>query len=197
MTLLNKKSWIGLGIILVALFLSGCGPASEEQTAAVQEVSVSEPTLTPAIQITKTPAGTAPPTTLEMLKALSPDYQIYIDGEECIVEGPSELTTGEYFFILHNQDELPATLWLGSYFSEGTFENHLLWREENCGGQGSHCDHISYAFATWYNAKKQAQEGRETYYKVYDITLEREYFIWVSLDGWWGWNCAPIQVSKP
>ena len=193
---LNKKSWIGLGIILIALFLSGCGSSPEEIT----------PTYTPipssTIQITKTPSGTATPTTLEILKAMTPAYEVYFDGEECIVEGPSEINTGEYFIILHNQTDLPAILGLGSYFGEGTFDEHLLWREENCGGQGSHCEddegnEIGYSFATWYFPNKQAHEGRETYYKVYDITLEREYLITVSLDGWWGWLCAPIQVSKP
>ncbi len=191
MTPFNKKSWISLPIILIALFLSGCGPSPEQKAAT------NTPIPSPTIQITKPPAGTVTPTILEILKAMNPTYEIYFDGEECIVEGPSELNTGEYFFILHNQDELPATLWLGSYFGEGTFENHLLWREENCEGQGSHCDEISYSFATWNNPKKQAHEGRETYYKVYDIPLEREYFITVSLDGWWGWLCTSIQVSKP
>ena len=201
MTLSTKKSWIGLGIILLTLFIFGCGPTPEEQTAVVQEVSVSESTITPLIQITKTPVRTATPTTLEMFKAMSPDYHVYFDGEECIVEGPSEINTGEYLFILHNQTDLPTILVLGSYFGEGTFDNHLYWLEENCEVQGFHCEDddgfmFSYVFVTGYFPKKQANEGYETYYRLYDITMERQYLIEVSLDGYWGWLCAPIQVSN-
>lgn len=132
---------------------------------------------------------------------MSPDYQVYFDGEECIVEGPSELNTGEYLFVLHNQTDLPAILMLGSYFGEGTFDDHLYWLEENCEGQGSRCEDddgnmFSYVFVTGYFPKKQANEGRETYYRLYDITMERQYLIEVYLDGYWGWLCAPIQVSK-
>jgi len=195
-TLLSKNSRIGLAIILIALFLAGCGSSSEQKAAT--NLPVPSPTTQNAI----ISEGTAAPTTLEILKAMTPAYEVYFDGEECIVEGPSELSTGEYFIILHNQTDLPLVLWLGSYFGEGTFDNHLLWREENCGGQGTHCEddegnEIGYSFAKWHNPNKQAHEGIETYYKLYDITMERQYFIWVSLDRWWGWNCVPIQVSKP
>ncbi len=195
MVLLNKKSWIGLAIILIAVYLSGCGPSSEKTAAT------NTPIPSPTIQITKTPAETAAPTTLDILKAMSPDYQVYFDGEECIVEGPSEINTGEYFIILHNQTDLLLILGLGSYFGEGTFDDHLLWREENCGGQGSRCEDdeghfFSYLFDTWYFPKKQANEGRETYYRLYDITMERQYYIIVELDGYWPWLCAPIQVSN-
>jgi hypothetical protein len=154
--LLNKKSWIGLAIILIAVYLSGCGPSSEETAAT------NTPIPSPTIQITKTPAETAAPTTLEILKAMTPDYQVYFDGEECIVEGPSELNTGEYLFILHNQTDLPAILVLGSYSGEGTVDDHLYWLD----------------------------------YRLYDITMERQYLIEVFLDGYWGWLCAPIQVSN-
>jgi len=44
--------------------------------------------------------------------------------------------------------------------------------------------------------KKQAHDGITTYYKVYDVKQAREHSFWVSLDRWWGWLCAPIQVSQ-
>jgi len=195
MARLNKEMIFGVIILTFGLLISGCGPSPEQEAAPNIDLP------SPTVQITKPPAGTAAPTTLEILKAMSPDYHVYFDGEECIVEGPSELNTGEYFIILHNQTDLPLVLWLGSYFGEGTFDNHLLWREENCGGQGTHCEddegnEITYSFAKWHNPNKQANEGIETYYKAYDITMERQHFIWVSLDRWWGCNCAPIQVSN-
>jgi len=192
---LMKRFNLGWALMLLCILLSACGPSPEQEAPPNTHLP------SPTIQITKTPAGTAAPTTLEILKDMDPTYEINFDGEECIVEGPSELNPGEYVVILHNQTDLPLNLWLGSYFGEGTFDDHLLWREENCGGQGTHCEdeegnEISYTFAKWHNPLKQAQEGKETYFKLYEITLERQYFLWVSLDRWWGWNCAPIQVSK-
>ena len=191
----NKGLIIGVIFLIFSLSISGCGPSPEQETAA--NTSIPSPT----IQIIKTPEGTAAPTTLEILKAMTPSYEVYFDGVECIVEGPSELNTGEYFFILHNQTDPPASLGLGSYFGEGTFDDHLLWREENCGGQGSHCEDDegqlkTYTYVTRYNPNKVAREGIETYYVVYDITMERQYSIVVYSDGWWSWLCAPIQVSN-
>jgi hypothetical protein len=182
-------------ILLLSILLSGCGPSS------AQNAATNTPVPTPNIQIAKTPADTAAPTTLEILKPITPTFEIYIDGEECIVEGPSELSPGEYLFILHNETDLPANVTIGSFFGEKTFDDYLLWREENCGGQGSHCEddkgqYISYQYARWFNPNKQANEGRETQYKLFEIKLEGEYVITANLDGWWGWICAPIQVSN-
>ena len=191
----NKGLIIGVIFLIFSFPISGCGPSPE------QETSVNTPIPSSTIQITKTPSETARPTTLEILKAMRPDYHVYFDGEECIVEGPSEINTGEYLFILHNQTDLPTILVLGSYFGEGTFDNHLYWLEENCEVQGFHCEDddgfmFSYVFVTGYFPKKQANEGYETYYRLYDITMERQYLIEVFLDGYWGWLCAPIQVSN-
>ena len=126
---------------------------------------------------------------------------MYFDEDGCTVEGPSELKIGEYLIVLHNQTDLPANLWLGSYFGEGTFDNHLKWREEICGGQGTHCEddegnEMGYEFLTWHGPIKQAKEGEETYYKIYEVKMKRQYFLWVSSDRWWGWLCSPIQVSN-
>ena len=181
---------IGLFIIMTLFFSSGCGPSLEDQAATSAAQT--------AAAVTDTPSS---PTTLDNLKDMDPTYEIFFDGETCIVDGPAELTPGEYMFILHNETDLPATLWLASYFGEGSFDDHLLWKEENCGGQGSHCENaegnmISYSLISWGNAKKQAQEGIEDYYKIYDISYIREHAIYVSSDGWWGWICAPIQVSN-
>jgi len=195
MAQLNKGMIFGVLILIFGLVISGCGPSPEQEAAPNIDLP------SPTIQITKPPAGTKAPSTLEILKDMDPTYEIFFDGEECIVEGPSELNTGEYLFILNNQTDLPANLSLGSLFGERTFDDYLLWQEENCGGEGSHCEdddgqYISFEFATWYNPKKQANEGIETQYKLFDINMEREYLIWVDLDMWWGWLCAPIQVSK-
>ena len=183
-----KKNFLIIFILVILALLVSCSPAG------IEEIS---PT---PVDTDVQPEETSKPTTLNQLKAMDPNYEIFIDGKECIVEGPAELSTGEYLFILHNQTDLPATLWLANYYGEGSYENHLLWRDENCGGQGSHCEdeegnYISYPNVAWINAKKQAQDGIETYYKIYNITYQRQYLIEVSIDAWWGFLCAPIQVS--
>jgi hypothetical protein len=124
-----------------------------------------------------------------------------MDGKECRVMGPSEIPPGEYLFVLYNLTDSHSNVSVGSYMEGGSYEDHFQWREENCGGQGTDCEevagkNISYAFATWYYAKIKANEGEETFYKVFDLTKEREHVIWAYSDWRFGWMCAPFQVTK-
>jgi hypothetical protein len=140
------------------------------------------------------------PTSLDILKAMEPTFEIFFDGESCVVEGPSAINPGEHLFVLHNDTDLPASVTIGSYFGEGSYEDHYQWREENCGGQGTDCKDsdgidISYSLATWYSPKKLAREGQQTYYKLFDISMKREYNIWVYSNGVYGWLCAPFQIQ--
>ena len=110
---------------------------------------------------------------------MEPDFIVTFDGKSCIVEGPADVSPGEYLVVLYNQTDLPAVLWVAPYQSEGSYEDHFQWREENCGGQGAHCEdkdgnEIMYNLIGWPNAKNQAQEGNKVYYKVYDIKIQRE-----------------------
>ena len=185
---MKKVLMIIIALVILAILVS-CSPAGTNELSPPPEETDAQP------EVTKKP------TTLDQLKEMDPTYEIFFDGEECIVEGPAELTPGEYFFILHNQTDLPAILWLGDYFGEGSFDDHMLWREENCEGQGSHCENeegigIDYSNVRWMNAKKQANEGRETYYKLYEFSYQRQHIIYVASDAWWGWLCAPIQISN-
>ena len=182
--------------ILIAFLSTACGSVQEEVSAPSEEVV---PTKSE---------------TLKELEAMEPTFVVHFDGKECLVEGPSEINTGDHLFVLHNQLELPAAVALGSYFGDGSYEDHFQWREENCagpdsdhfeceencGGQGAHCSDgenlISYTHATWYQPKKMATEGRKTYYKLIEIKHEREHVIWVELDRHWGWMCQSFQVTK-
>lgn len=181
-----------LGALAVAfpIIILSCSAAPEIQALPSATATVILPTETPS-----------KPTTLDLLKEIDPTFEVFFDGESCEVEGPSEISFGEHLFILHNDTDLPASITLGSYFGDGSFEDHFQWREENCGGQGTHCEDkdgnlISYAEATWYSPKKSAKEEQLTYYKLFQIDMEREYVIWVYSDGFWGWLCAPFQAGK-
>jgi hypothetical protein len=184
-------------LIFFTLFSSACGTGSEEAAAPPEDVV---PTKSE---------------TLKELEAMEPTFVIRFDGKECVVEGPNEVKFGKYLFVHHNLTDLPSTQALGSYFGEGSYDNHFQWREENCGGpesdhfqceencggQGAYCrdvdgDYISYSFATWYNPIKQANDGGKTLYKLFEIDMEREYVIWAYADGRWGWLCDSFQVTK-
>ncbi|MEE8355966.1 MAG: hypothetical protein V3R33_01540 [Anaerolineales bacterium] len=183
-------------LVLIAMLITACASSPVEEAPTVAPL----PSLT-VTPTTATPAGTYTPTTLEILQARVPDFEITFNDQGCTVFGPKEITRGEYLVVLHNQTELPANLWMYNYFGEGSFEDHLHWREENCGGQGTHCEdedggEIMYSLVTWMGPKLQAHDGINTYYKVYDVKQAREHSFWVSMDMWWGWLCAPIQVNQ-
>ena len=182
------RVWIGLLGLIGLVIVTSCNTSTNDPSLATDSPSEIE---------TK---STSQPTSLDILKAMDPTFEIYFDGESCEVEGPSEINPGEYLFVLHNDTDLPASVTIGSYFGEGSYENHFQWREENCGGQGTDCkdadgNNISYSLATWYNTKKLAKEGKQTYYKLFDISMKREYNIWVYSDGIYGWLCAPFNVQ--
>lgn len=195
----SSRKLLIIVLFLIAMLITACGSAPVEETAT----DTQSPTLTliPTKAFTATPAGTSTPTTLEILQAKDPDFEIIFNDQGCTLFGPMEITRGEYLVVLHNQTELPAVLWMANYFGGGSFDDHLRWREENCGGQGTHCEdedgnEISYSLVAWMGPKLQANVGEEVYYKVYDVKNAREHSFWVSLDRWWGWLCAPVQVNN-
>ncbi len=195
----SSRKLLIIVLFLIAMLITACGSVPVEET--LTDAPLPTLTLIPTKAFTATPAGTSTPTTLEILRARDPDFEIIFNDQGCTLFGPKEITRGEYLVVLHNQTELPAVLWMENYFGGGSFDDHLRWGEENCGGQGTHCEDedgnaISYSKVTWMGPKKQANDGIKTYYKVYDVKQAREHSFWVSLDRWWGWLCAPVQVSK-
>jgi hypothetical protein len=194
---LTRKLLINL-TFLVVFTITACGPTSTEE--AIPDTPQPSKTPQPTIAPTETPAGTPTLTTLEILQARPPDFELTFTDEGCTVFGPKEINRGEYLVVLHNQTELPTVLWMANYYGGGSFEDHMLWREENCGGQGTHCEdedgnEMGYGLVTWMGPNIQANDGIKTYYKVYDVKQAREHSLWVALDGFWGWLCAPIQVK--
>ena len=194
----TRSSIFVFSLLLFISFLgTACGQAPEEAVAPVEEV---KPTKSE---------------TLKELEAMEPTFVIRFDGKECVVEGPKEVKFGEHLFVHHNLTDLPSTQALGSYFGEGSYDDHFQWREENCsgpesdhfeceencGGQGAYCQdvdggYMSYKLAAWYNPIKQAYDGDKTLYKLFEIDMEREYVIWAYSDGHWGWLCDSFQVTK-
>ena len=144
---------------------------------------------------------TTKPPPLATLEARSADFVIDFDDDGCTVVGPGSVQIGEYHFVVNNQSDLPLTLWVAPYIGEGSFEDHWTWREENCGGQGAHCENEegefqSYSLVAWTNPIQSANDGIQTYYKVYDLNKSGEYVIWVSKDGYYGYLCEPLQVTN-
>lgn len=176
-----------LGLVGLVI-LTSCSASTSQQPLSTDTATEAESTTS------------SQPTSLDILKAMDPTFEIYFDGESCVVEGPSEINPGEHLFVLHNDTDLPASVTIGSYFGEGSYEDHYQWREENCGGQGSDCkdadgNNMSYTLASWYSAKRSANEGRQTYFKLFDISMKKEHNIWVYSNSIYGWLCAPFNVQ--
>ena len=164
-------------VLFLFVFVTGC------QSSDVEPPPTPEPTSRPAL--------------LQTLEVRTPDFEIFFDDENCTVEGPDEIKIGEYFVVLHNDVDLPAQFFIDRYTGEGSFEDHLAWREEKCGGQGSHCEEEDYyPRVALLNAISQANDGHKTYYKVFNFTMPGNYIIGVSKDGWWGWMCKPLTVTN-
>jgi hypothetical protein len=169
---------INFSLIVVLLALSaGCQPPVAEST------STTEPTSKPVM--------------LQTLEVGIPDFEVFFDGNDCIVKGPDDIKKGEYLVVLHNQTELMANLTLMNYPGEGSYEEHLAWRENNNCGQGIRCENekgelLSYN-AVWMNAIKQSTDGITTSYKIYDVSFDRQYSFYVGSDNR-GWLCGSVEV---
>jgi hypothetical protein len=185
---IQMRVWASLMGLVVLVILTACSSFANQQPLSADTPVETEST------------SSSQPTTLDILKAMDPTFEVYFDGESCEVEGPSEINVGDHLFVLHNDTDLPASVTIGSYLSEGSYDDHFQWREENCGGQGTDCkdsdgNDISYSLATWYSPKKLASENQETYFKLFEVNMKREYNIWVYSDGVFGWLCAPFIVQ--
>ena len=79
--------------ILIAFLSTACGSAQEEVAAPSEEVV---PTKSE---------------TLKELEAMEPTFVVHFDGKECLVEGPSEIKTGDHLFpaTFHRRDN--NTVW--------------------------------------------------------------------------------------
>ncbi len=203
---MKRKSNPLIGIFFASLVFTACNGAqskqdintvsqSGEETTISNEVVKEKPTSTPL------PEPTQKPPMLATLENMEPDFEIFFDGVDCLVTGPSQVTLGEHNFILHNASDLIATLWVAVYQSEGSFEDHLAWRDENgCAHPGARCEDEdgnlkSYSLIRWLNAIKQAQEGTSVYYKVYDLNMPQEHLIYIGSNNV-GWLCVPFKVGN-
>jgi hypothetical protein len=149
-------------------------------------VSCSSPTA-------QTPLETSTPDVKATLIASPPTFEITFDGNNCIVDGPEEITTGEHLFVLHDLSDLSAYHVVQRMFSDHSFEEEKKWVEENCGPPGSHCVKDSGRVAG-YQEKKQVYDEDGDLYKLIDLTFEVEHAIWVGNPKMEWWPCGSFQV---
>ena len=81
---------------VIALCMSACG------STEVQQIALD----TQAPTTTSIPEPAQKPPALAKLEAMEPDFIVTFDGKSCIVEGPAEVSPGEYLVVLYNQTDL-------------------------------------------------------------------------------------------
>lgn len=198
---IRVKVVIFILFLLLIILCSACSPTEEKSAVVPTEKIKEDSTEVQQPSATPEPSPTAKSTTLDFLQSLEPDFEVFFDGEDCVVEGPSEISLGEYLVVVYNETEINTQGWMANYHKEGSFDDHLLWREENCGGQGTHCEDengvgISYNLVSWMFPTKQARDGAESHYTLWEVKQTREHSIVVTDDREFEWLCSAIQVNK-
>ena len=193
--MMDRKLILHISILFTCFIFTACTTPQNEQDLKEVSQSGGEPT-SPLL-----PEPTQKSSALATLENMEPIYEIFFDGAVCRVEGPDQITPGEQNFILHNSSDLSATLWVAEYKGEGSYEDHLAWREQyECAHPGARCEDEdgnleSYAKILWMNPIKQANEGTSIYYRVYDLTSSGEYLIYIGSNNL-GWLCMPFSVGN-
>ena len=136
---------------------------------------------------------TSTPDAKAALLASPPTFEITFDGNNCIVNGPEEITAGEHLLVFHDQSNLSAYQVVQRMFSDHSFEKEKAWVEENCGPPGTRCVKDS-GKVFGYFAKKQAFDDEGALYKLFDFTFETEHAIWAGTPKLEWWPCGSFQV---
>jgi hypothetical protein len=159
-----------------------------------------------AAQSTNTPlspASSIAPTTLHSgtptvdakatLFSSDPSIEVSFDGNECIVDGPSEVPTGAHVFVFRNTMDHPVFLVPVRHYEGNSWEDALDWVEENCGPPGTFCD-VRASWMAGVAYEKSAFDGLVTRYQQYDLAIEAEYSLWAETSGGRLWPCGPVFV---
>jgi hypothetical protein len=116
-----KRSQKALWGILILLMLVGCN--SYKDVPEVQPIDTSTPT-------PLTPTDTSGPPTPTLVEEPILFGEVTFDGNECTVEGPSEVPRGAYYFILNDESDKKLKVFLNQILEGKMFENLVDWQEE-------------------------------------------------------------------
>jgi hypothetical protein len=139
------------------------------------------------------PVETSTPDVKATLIASTPSLEITFDGEECIVEGPDELSAGVHTIVFYDHSDLSAYPVAVRHFSGESFEREVAWVEENCGPPGAKCPKGSGTYAG-YQELTAAFAGEGIIHKQYDFKFETEHSIWAETPQLRLWPCRSFQV---
>jgi hypothetical protein len=109
----RKSQMVPWAIILIFL-LVGCG------TPPAPPTPIPPTDLPTSIPVTVTPQST-PSSTPEPI----PEFEAIFEGNECIYSGPGELPIGDFTFVLFDQSDLKAELWLVHLTDGKTYQDLL------------------------------------------------------------------------
>jgi len=86
-----------------------------------------------------TPGTSHPPTpgVIATMLATDPTLELTFNGEECVVDKPDEIPVGRHVFVFHNESDLDMHMVIMRYYPGNTWEDGLIWIEENCGPSGT------------------------------------------------------------
>lgn len=179
--------------VLIALALvTAC--TSSQATPSI-EVPTEPATAIPTTPPTEPPTLSPLPTTdvKATLMATDPSLVLTFDGNECVVEGPEQLTIGEHVFVFHNLSEHTSYFTSTRHYPGNSWEDALAFIEENCGPPGTYC----MTYAAWmapFTHEQAAYDGLNTHYKLYDLKIEGNYGLWTENSSRLLWPCGPFSV---
>lgn len=184
---------------LAALLLTSCSAG----TAAVTSTPPPPPTSTQEVVSTVAPSPSAtvtstpqpPPTATQDLVstmvAVGPMIDVFFDGTECTVSGPTEVPTGNLVVRFTNAstaDQL-TTPWVGRLYPGKTWQDYVEW----IGVPGSYHHETPEWFAIP-TIVRQVTESSTVSYRQYNLDVVAEYNLTVESPGDHFWPCGPFNV---
>ena len=204
MNFLTKKFNALFVLILLSALLSACGPSPEElagtsaaETAAAATSTFTitpSPTSTP-IPPTATPTSipTKPPThTIEPLRGSMPEGILVTFKYKCDFSSPTELSPGEYTFILIDDGKVNGSLYVTDLIPGKTTQDLL--------------NHPNYKQGTWWSAALDLlenakivdgwrNESRGELYFTYYLERGEHVLYRGSTNPHFQWYCGTIMVK--
>ncbi len=179
--------------LLVALLLvTACATTQPAPTST--PLPPTEPPPTPLPEPTNLP----PPEPTET--PLSPPlFEVFFDGTDCTVEGPTELPPGDYAFTFIDESEWKGELWLINLDEDKTFQDNLdLQSEPGEWYAKPSWAHYDVQVSSQYDLPEdEASEGRRVHTSAWRLNKVAEHTIFcyvpspVKL-----WFAAPIWIVE-
>jgi hypothetical protein len=200
MLMMKKRSILGLILILLSIIFTACGPSPEELTATAAAAATSTFTITTVPSATPIPPSatptsipTKPPTpTMEPLPGSMPEGILVTFKYKCDFSGPTELSPGEYTFILIDDGKVNGSLYVTNLIPGKTTQDLL--------------NHPNMKDGTWWSAALDIledtkivdawrNESRGELYFTYYLKQGEHVLYRGSTNPHFQWYCGSISVK--